>query len=325
MQKFIKFPKIGQFRDVVKQVKDQTHWAGKDENGDPIFDRTRKCPTLTFNGTVKLHGTNAAIVRNKDGSIHFQSREHIITPTSDNAGFALWASTIDWDFFINCYFPKSSEVAIFGEWCGSNIQKGVALNQLSKRFVIFKVMVDGTWFKNSEFCWPEKNIFHISKFPTWSIDIDFENPGNSQSVLTTITEQVESECPFAKYFGVSGIGEGVVWTATENPSLVFKVKGEKHSASKVKTLAAVDPEKASSLTEFIENTVTENRLLQGLENIDEISVKNTGNFIKWVYNDILVEEASSIIASMLEPKEISKEVANKAKAWFFKRIENGNV
>ena len=45
-------------------------------------------PTLTFTGTVKVHGTNAAIVRLKDGTIYAQSRSRIITPTSDNAGFA---------------------------------------------------------------------------------------------------------------------------------------------------------------------------------------------------------------------------------------------
>lgn len=325
MQKFISFPKIKQFRDIVKHVKDNAHWAGKDENGEPIFDRTRKCPTITFKGTVKLHGTNAAVVRNKDGTIHFQSRSNFITPTSDNAGFALWASTIDWERGIFSFFPSGTEVAIFGEWCGGNIQKGVALNQLTKRFVVFKVMVDGEWSTETKLSLPDKNIFNINDFPTWYLDIDFENPGLSQNTLAAITEQVEAECPFAKAFGVSGIGEGVVWTAMDDLTLIFKVKGEKHSVSKVRTLAAVDTEKATSLAEFIENTVTENRLNQGLENINELSTKNIGTFIKWVYKDILEEEADTIVASLLEPKDISRAVATKAKSWFFERIKNGNV
>lgn len=321
MQKFIKFPKIGQFRDVITHVRKQAQFEGLDADGVPIMNRSAVAPTLQFRGTIKLHGTNAAVVRNPDGTTHFQSRERIITPTSDNAGFALWASTINWDEYFSM-FP-GLEVAIFGEWCGGNIQKGVALNQLSKRFVIFKIMVNGVWVSTGEtLSWPIHSIFHIDDFTTFWLDIDFENPALVQNTLISITEAVEAECPFAKSFGVSGIGEGVVWTCTSDPTLVFKVKGEQHSASKVKTLASVDPEKASSLAEFVQNTVTENRLNQALENIDALDVRSTGQFIKWVVNDILVEEADTIVASLLEAKEVNREVSKAARNWFMKRLEN---
>lgn len=45
------------------------------------------------------------------------------------------------------------------------------------------------------------------------------------------------------------------------------MKGEKHSASKVKTLAAVDPERLVNITEFVEYAVTENRLEQGTQKV----------------------------------------------------------
>ncbi len=316
-----KFPSIVQFRDIIRTVKDRTHWAGKDENGEPIFDRTRRLPELSFEGTVKLHGTNAAVVRNEDGSFHFQSRENIITPEKDNAGFALWASTINWeDFFFP--FPEDSRVALFGEWCGGNIQNGVALNQLPKMFVIFKALVDDEWMLVESLQWPEKNIFNIRQFPKFNIVIDFENPANAQNPLIELTLAVEQECPVGKAFGISGVGEGIVWTCKEDKSLVFKVKGEKHSVSKVKTLVPVDAEKLANIAEFIDSTVTENRLNQALENIDELSTKCTGQFIRWVFNDILKEEADVIVASMLDEKEIGKAVANKAKTWFFERIKN---
>jgi hypothetical protein len=319
---FIKFPKIGQFRDVITHVRKQAQFVGIDAEGNVIVDRTRKAPTLKFKGTVKLHGTNAAVVRNADGTIHFQSRERIITPTSDNAGFAIWASTVDWNFFFFSLFNPDSEVAIFGEWCGGNIQQGIALNQLTKRFVIFKVMVDGVWQKFTLDVAQDFGIYNINSFPSFEAEIDFENPGVVQNILIAITEQVEAECPVGKAFGVTGIGEGVVWTCESDPTLVFKVKGEKHSASKVKVLASVDTEKAASLQEFVENSVTENRLNQGLENIDELDVKCTGQFLKWVVNDVLVEEADVIVASLLETKEVNREVSKAAKVWFMEKLKN---
>jgi hypothetical protein len=275
---------------------------------------------MVFEGTVKLHGTNAAVVRSADNSIHFQSRERIITPTSDNAGFATWASTIDWNKFL-LVFGNFQKVVVFGEWCGGSIQKGVALNQLPKMFVIFKVLADGQWFHAPALSWPENRIFNIRQFPTFEVEIDFENPQHIQNKLIEITEAVEAECPVGKTFHVSGIGEGVVWTAVTDKSLIFKVKGEKHSSSKVKKLASVDMDFVANIEEFIENTVTENRLNQGLEKVT-LDMKSTGDFIRWIYNDILTEEADVIVAFGLDPKDIGKYVSDKAKKFFFKRIKN---
>jgi hypothetical protein len=56
-----KYGSIEQFRNIVKAVKDSTYYNGKDEEGNVLFDYTRKLPTITFTGFVKLHGTNAGI------------------------------------------------------------------------------------------------------------------------------------------------------------------------------------------------------------------------------------------------------------------------
>ena len=79
MKKFISFPKIGQFRQVIKHVVDSARYFGKDINGDAIFNPTLPVPTLTFEGTVKLHGTNAGVTINRDGEIWAQSRENVIS------------------------------------------------------------------------------------------------------------------------------------------------------------------------------------------------------------------------------------------------------
>jgi len=314
------FPKIGQFRDVISHIKQKTRFVSLAEDGTPIFNPDITLPKLSFEGTVKLHGTNAAVSRNPDGSIHFQSRERIITPMSDNAGFALWASTIDWTEFLKP-FAEYKHVVVFGEWCGGNIQASVALNKLPKMFVIFKVLVDGEWLRVPTLHSMVLRIYNIRQFPTFNVEVDFENPAAVQSRLVELTEAVEAECPVAKALGVSGIGEGIVWTCDTDNTLVFKVKGDKHSASKVKTLAAIDPELVANTAQFIENTVTENRLRQGLEKVT-LDIKSVGEFIRWVYNDIITEEADVILASGLNPKNIGGLVAVKAKKFFFEALRD---
>ena len=66
MKKHSSFPKIGQYRQVVKEVKLRTTYIGKDENGNPIYDNTKAAPKIKFKGTVKLHGTNSGFAENEE-------------------------------------------------------------------------------------------------------------------------------------------------------------------------------------------------------------------------------------------------------------------
>ncbi|CAF4132204.1 unnamed protein product, partial [Adineta steineri] len=174
--------------------------------------------------------------------------------------------------------------------------------------------------------WHDKLIYNIFDFPIYEIEIDFESPKLSQNKLIEITQEVERQCPVGKYFNQTGIGEGVVWTewAQTHGSLTFKVKGEEHSVSKVKTLAPVDTEKLESIKEFIEYACTENRMRQGLDYLREqqltIEMKNVGTFIKWLVNDIIKEEKDTMNASNIDEKDVSRAVPNKAKSWFQQQL-----
>lgn len=315
-----KFPSLVQYRNIISTVKTNHDYQGKDENGNPIYAQNSVYPTLKFQGTVKAHGTNAGIVKYKD-RIEFQSRERVLSPLSDNMGFATRYTGVNLDSLFN-RFEFNDYVAIYGEWCGSNIQKGVALSLLpDKRFVIFAVDVDGVWQELPKDLKDESlNIFNVLQFETFEIDIDFNAPEKSQNKLTELTLQVEEECPAGRFFGVSGIGEGIVWEAVDNRSLRFKVKGEKHSVSKVKTLASVDPEKIENVEKFVEYAVTENRLKQGLENVQTTDIKELGNFIKWISGDIVKEELDVLQANNLTYKDVSSKVAQKAKEFFLKQL-----
>jgi hypothetical protein len=130
----------------------------------------------------------------------------------------------------------------------------------------------------------------------------------------------------AKAMGVDGIGEGVVWQCVspdwESPDFAFKVKGEKHSASKVKTLAAIDVELVASLREFAEKTVTENRCRQGIDKLREahhpLDRSSLGHFIKWVSGDVEKEESDTAKDSGIDMKKAAGEITKAARTWFFK-------
>lgn len=323
----IPFPSIEHFRHVIREVQNKTRWSGFDENGEAIFDRTKPLPTLTFMGTTKVHGTNASVVI--DGSeIYFQSRNNIITPEIDNCSFAAWASSIPVKAWRSIY-PSDQRVVIYMEWCGQGIQKGVAVSELPKTAIILKIRVGEEWVSawncriSEDF--NEFQIYKITDFPVFFQTINFNHPELVQNSLKELTETVEAECPVGKAFGVSGTGEGIVWTCVdpgyESSKFMFKVKGSLHSVTKVRTLAAVDIEKVKSLQEFAEKVVTENRCHQGIDYLREqklsISEKSTGQFLKWLHVDIVKEESDTISASGLEPKNVSQIVAKHGRLWFF--------
>jgi hypothetical protein len=351
------FPKIRQFRDVIREVKARATYVGRDEDGMPIYNSDAVLPTLFFMGTVKLHGTNSSVVIKPDGIIQAQSRKRVLTIDSDNFGFArfvheevghkVWLEIAEYikEVYPNVEFESDDSLVVYGEWCGGGIQKGVALSELDKMFVVFglRIIRGGEEAEDDEREWIDgstpvssipfemfdERIRHIHGFPGFSMFINFEKPGENVNQMVEWTNGVESECPVGKHFGVSGTGEGIVWRCYTpgytSSRFWFKVKGEKHSVSKVKTLAPIDTEKMASLEEFVERTVTEQRLLQGVDHLremgKELSRKSTGDFLRWVFNDIADEESDTMEASCLTQKDIGKPISTKARRWFFAYLD----
>jgi hypothetical protein len=315
---FSSFSKIGQFRNVVKVVKDQCEHHFK-----PL-------PVLEFKGTVKLHGTNAAVGLSKDGKFWTQSRSSIITPMKDNAGFSNYAYKHKAEFIsiLSKHLGDNDRVIMYGEWCGEGIQKGVGICEVSKRFVVFALKGlsadedsdKGTWLPMViSLDMPLINLYFINNFQQYSIKIDFNYPEASTEELIALTIKVEDECPVSKRFGVEGIGEGIVWSCGDYR---FKVKGEKHANSKVSTLkpkVAIAPEVLKARKDFLEYAVTEARLNQGLENVELVD-KSIGKFIGWISKDVWAEEKDVLEASGLTMKDVSGLIIKKSRSWFIDKL-----
>ena len=331
--KLIRYPEIEQFRNAIHKVTCAARHIGVDSAGDPIYDHTKVLPTLTYEGTVKLHGTNAAICWNVESSeLWFQSRDTVLTMEKDNAGFVRHFLTGNKDLSFIKDFPLWNEIVIYGEWCGGSIQPTVALAQLSKRFVIFNIVVDGKWLPR-EFVSKVKdesiNVYNIYDYQTETIEIDFNRPELSQNRLSELTIKVEESCPVAKAMGVDGIGEGIVWKCItpgwEDPQFYFKVKGELHAKSKVITLKPVDLEKLDKATTLSVKVTPEWRLAQMLDkscdlmNGGKIDRSKLGNFIKLVTDDVIKEEADTIKDAGFDTKDINGHIAKIVRNYFFER------
>jgi len=321
------YPSIGQFRNVIKSVHDTTRYAGRDENDDPIFDGTKPLPTLNFLGTVKLHGTNAAFGFCRSGNeIWFQSRENIVVPGKDNAGFAAKYHGQD----LSSLFGNlpGDTVIIFGEWCGQGIQKTVAIANIPKMFVIFDILIDGVW-QSREVVSKVKDeslrVFNIHDFNSTEIEIDFNSPELVQNRLVELTTLVADRCPVALSFGSEGIGEGIVWSCTTPnwEGTKFKVKDERHAqgAGKVKVLAEIDPQAVAGAKEFAALVVTDSRCWQGIEKMKErgISLERSclGHYLQWIFEDVIKEETDVAVKSNVDLTKAKSHISTLARNWFF--------
>lgn len=337
-----KFNSIEQFRNVIRHVRENSAYHGR-----PI-------PTITFEGTVKLHGTNAG-VRVYEDRVQPQSREREISLESDNAGFAHFTlnkrdafnSLIGLIALINDY-PEDTldgRFTIFGEWCGGNIQSKVGLNALDKHFVIFNIYdhvqekyIEREWMyelgPGNEENFNKMGIFFIYQVEPQIITIDFNTPEQYIEELERLTLEVEERCPWAAFRGAEGIGEGLVWTAMGNIAetrLWFKTKGVKHQGkdqSKVKTLS-VDPVKVAAIRELVAVLLPEWRLEQGAtylrENGYTLDQKATGQFLGWVMKDVVKEESDTIAANPYPMKELQGYLTSYARDWYFKYLTAAEI
>jgi len=266
MKKMIKFPSIEQFRTVISNINRHYNFVGLDDNGEAIYDPTLPKPTIAFKGTVKIHGTNAAVSYNAPSGMWAQSRENIITPEKDNAGFAFFAHSHEVEFMRLFHDVAVNEnidthkntITIYGEWAGANIQKGVGVTNLPKSFFIFGVKITphteteeelkanpAYWVDYSYLKDNDAKIYNIDDFSTHSIDIDFNMPQLVQNQLSELTIAVEEECPVAKHFGFSVLENntayedenGNIWFENESlPNFTNPIKDKLKSIFKEKRL-----------------------------------------------------------------------------------------
>lgn len=307
------------------------------------------------NGSVVLHANGTISFHSKKSLLGYVCANGELTLLSDNAEFSQTmfrrlttvkyimsqAAELSKDFYGEVLYP----IKVSGEWCGSGIQKSVGISYLPKKAFFIFGMKCGETDQSSKRGWlpvctttqltnentEAQGVYSICSFETKRVTIDFQNPSYSQNFLVEATKAVEKVCPVSNRLQCKNtdgelvtLGEGLVWTPVDaslcyNSGMSFKTKGEKHSVSKVKTLAAVNPEKLNSIKDFVDYAVTENRLEQGLTEIGK-DTKLIGKFIGWVASDINKEEADTLESSNLTMKDVGKYLATKAREWYISKL-----
>jgi hypothetical protein len=361
MPEHIKWPSISQFRHVVSALQHKFQSTGeRNEQGKMVLDAAIPLPVLKYKGTVKLHGNNASVTFNlKTAEVVTQGRDIILNEKNTNHGFfhkaaaheelyrqlclrLLSATASETKEFLAA--QPSACLVLYGEWCGRGIHKKCAIHQLDPMFVVFRVGLAGEleddddasanraffWFNDDlvtatmdEQALADARIFSIGRFPTYVQTFDFNDPNAILQNVIATTLEVEKMCPVGQHFGVSGLGEGVVWRCEEpgyeHPRFWFKIKGDEHKNSKIKDDSVVDPEVAADIAKFVSNTVTESRLEQARAYLEArgvpFAVESRGEFLAWVSRDILREEADLIQAAGTDKKLLTRAINAAAKDW----------
>ena len=308
---------------------------------------------IPITGTVKLHGTHADILIYSDNTITFQSRNLAnLSTAKDNHGFATAMSNKTKILLRlrNLYLSRWTQrnpgvivdatqpVLIAGEWIGSNIQKDVAIAQLSKRFVIISVNINGQWQSDAAFAGislPNHDIYNIARAGFFHATLYPEDIARTISELESIVEQVAAQCPFAATFGIEGEGEGLVWKLNSpaynaNPGLWFKTKGGQfrpNFARPPKKTTSFDTleEKRQQAAALAQVWCSEQRLEQGWdvmrEKGEKRNIRGLGTFLKWIQGDILVEERGYIRQYEVGEGTLRIEISKIAKPWYLARMQ----
>jgi hypothetical protein len=342
------FPKITQHvSEVVKALKDL------EENDPCVPDKYYTSTTISLIGYVKLHGTHADIVVHNDDKIVLQSKNvSNITIANDNLGFA--AAMADKteailhlrDRYVERWkainpslsLDPQCPVTLAGEWIGTGIQKDVAVSQLSRRFVIVSVAINNSWIEDKyyrEYEAPEASIYNVSRAGTFNVDLDPNNMPRTLKTVEICAERVALTCPFALEFGIQGEGEGIVWKpASEelnaNPALWFKTKGGRFKPSftpKPEMLPVGVQAQQDAADAAARAWCTRERLLQGWNYLKEVGMKrdvtSLGAYLKWMQNDILVEEEGMIQEQKIDKETLRWSITKIARLWYMQRVGLG--
>lgn len=196
------------------------------------YQRTSKTrrAILPVTGTVKLHGTHGDIRITADDTIYVQTRNSdVLTPALDSLKFLDFIQPARTEILalkkqFHARFMKLNPRAkindehpliIAGEWIGPKIQKDVAVSALPDRyFVIISVSINNEWQPDEPYSDIENesiNILNISRGGFYHETIELKNPEPAFTRMQALANEVEKECPFAKTFGLIGLGEGIVW------------------------------------------------------------------------------------------------------------------
>jgi hypothetical protein len=303
-------------------------------------------PILELVGTVKLHGTHADLVIYSNNEIRLQSRNRLsLDVEHDNYNVAKellpkreevlqlrdqiifrWKKENP-----ESNIKQDTPVIIAGEWIGPGVQKSVAIEKLpAKIFVILSISVNDVWLPvepYQDICDEDAGIYNVVRGGLYYATLDINDFSPCVERMNSFTLEVEQECPFAKTFSISGIGEGIVWRPTREDLLGdarfwLKTKGALHCVTTTNKLPknTLDMGPREKAREFAEAAVTEMRLQQAWDYLGEMAIVKDRSaipkFTSWLYKDVEVEENLDIELRGVDRQALKKAIVSIGKNWY---------
>ena len=327
-----KFPKIHKVRDLLMAI--------------DRLDNPELPSSIPLVGTVKLHGMHADVVVHSDDRLTLQSRNVLnLNLKNDIMGFAQFILPMPKVVLMlrDKYHARFKELnpdveikakhplIIAGEFIGQGIQQNVAVSTLLRCFVIISASINSTWLPDAEYSdihHESAGIYNIYKSGSYTQTLDPNKLEASMQAIQKHTDDVEKECPFAKTFGISGIGEGIVWKCQppfpSTPKFWFKTKGPLHRQTDPFDKGASNLASKEKAALFAKSIVTEMRLEQGWNYLAETGIKRdkkaTGAFLKWVVQDCEAEEMLEIKELEIKIGLLKPEIIRIAQKWYAARL-----
>ena len=294
-------------------------------------------PTLTFRGSEKLHGENMAVAFSCS-EMWVQGRNQVRTILGDQNGMAAFVEARKESFqfiidkvtdrhFIN---TTTHTVVLDGEWAGGNIQRGnAACSGTDKAFYLFDYFraVNNetgieTLYPTTEIGLPDKGIYNLQAFESYTITLDFSNPTKCEEDLKALALSIENNSPIANHFGLTdNVGEGAyLWCEYKDTMLRLKTKGEKHGGKPKAPRTPkvmVSPEEVLVMETLADKVTPPWRLTQAITESNATEMKHLGQVIKWVIADVAKEEAPTLAEAGVELKNLSRYISTIVKEYYF--------
>jgi len=296
---------------------------------------------VEFGYKIKLHGTNAGVRISSDG-IHPQSRTRdLALGKSDNYEFAAFVRETS-DFWQSIKRHHHEELVIYGEWAGPGVQKSDAVSEIPERTLfVFAIRILSE--KNDVYVTEADEIIEIlgcdipNRVQTLGFEASFViDFGDDESVnefarqASQMAEDIGVCDPLIKeWYGIEGQGEGMVFMpreithADKFSKLTFKAKCESHRVKKAKSAVSTKAEIPADVAEFIDAFVTPARLNQGMTEGcgGQFNKKLTGDFLKWMGNDIRKESIVELEKMGCTWKTVAARVSKKCAYWYVQKCD----
>ena len=181
----------------------------------------------------------------------------------------------------------------------------------------------------------DNGILNIMNYKNWEFEIDLNKPIDSLNKIIKVVEtEIEPNSPVGSALGTeNNVGEGLLLTFTHRGDIHrMKVKGDEHSKGNTKIERELTPEETyymKKIQDFvIKRACTINRLEQAYVEVMSVEgeslrgdIRKTGQFMKWINQDVIKEESRQLEEAGLIMKDINKTVSNIAGKWIRERIK----